>query len=236
MAAHPVTAGEAHSPVRRPVLDALSQRILDLIQDRGLRPGDPMLTEVELIDALRVSRNSVREAMRSLRALGIVDTRHGHGSVVGEPSLHVLLPSLSFAATSATTLDGLRNLVEVRELLEVGVIARVAGTLDPATLKRLDELCDDMTDTELDPALDHEFHRTLYAAVGNPLIGQLIDVFWDAYRSAHAMIDPPERTDTAATVARHRRIVDALRDGEPGRAQTAMADHFADVKRRLGQH
>ena len=192
-----------------------------------------MLTEVELIDTLSVSRNSVREAVRPLRALGIVDTRHGYGSVVGEPSLRVLSPSLTFGAVSTTTRDGLRNLVEIRELIEVGVIGRLAGALGEPALERLTELCDEMTSSELDPEADREFHRVLYAAADNPLIGQLVDVFWDAYRSAQAVLDPPERRDTVETVARHRRIVEALRAGDPDRARSAMGEHFAEIKRRL---
>lgn len=216
-------------------LGPLSRRILDLIRERGLRSGDPMPTELELIEVLAVSRNSVREALRSLRTLGIIEVRHGYGTVVGEPSLRVLSPSLVFRAvtTASGELDELRNLVEIRELIETGVVERLAGTILESTLDTLDELCDKMTRSRLDPETDREFHRSLYSDVGNPLVGQLIDVFWDAYNTAKIALDTPKDSETAQTIGRHRAIVAALRSGDGTAARSAMSDHFAEIKRRL---
>lgn len=228
-------ADAATSSTRRSALDPLSERIVELIHDRGLRPGDPMPTELELIQTLSVSRNSVREAVRPLRALGIVDTRHGHGSLVGDASLHALSPSLIFRTIAETSrdLEGLRNLVEIRELLEVGVIGRLAGRLEPETLDRLAELCEAMTRSDLDPEVDREFHRVLYAGLDNPLVGQLVDVFWDAYHEAQAVLTLPARSETAETVGRHRAVVEALRSGDADAARSAMRAHFAEINRRL---
>ncbi len=218
-----------------PTLGPQSQRILDLIRDRGLRPGDPMPTEQELIETLAVSRNSVREAVHPLRALGIVDIRRGHGTVVGEPSLRVLSPSLAFRAITngAHNLDELRHLVEVRELIEVGTAERLVGEVDARTLERMTELCDEMTRCGLDPEVDREFHRELYSGVDNPLIGQLVDVFWDAYRSASAALTAPDADAAEHTIARHRAIVDALRDADAQALRDAMSAHFTEIKRRL---
>ena len=225
----------ATGTARRPVLDPLSERILALIHDRGLRPGDPMPTELDLIELLGVSRNSVREAVRSLRALGLVDVRHGHGTVVGDASLRVLSPSLAFRAVAGGSGDraGLRDLVQVRELIEVGVIGGLAGGLDESTLDSLDALCVAMGERNLDPEVDREFHRLLYAGVDNPLIGQLVDVFWDAYRTAHAVLSAPGPAEKAETVRLHAAIVDALRAGDSAGAREAMTAHFADINARL---
>lgn len=88
----------ADEHTRRVALDPLAQQILALIHQRGLGVGDSMPTELELIEELAVSRNSVREAVRALRALGIVDIRHGHGTFVGDAPLHALSPALTFRA------------------------------------------------------------------------------------------------------------------------------------------
>lgn len=218
------------------VLDPLAGRILALIHERGLRVGDPIPTELELIDELAVSRNSVREAIRALRALGIVEIRHGHGTFVGDASLHVLSPSLAFRALAGPDTDplqGLRHLVDIRELVEVGVVDRLAGALDRVTLDRMAALCDEMAATDLDPAVDREFHRILYSQLDNPLVGQLVDLFWDAYRAARTGITLPDTASAAHTVAAHRAIVAALRTGDRDAARHAMSAHFADIKRRL---
>jgi DNA-binding FadR family transcriptional regulator len=216
-------------------LDPLAQRILELIGERGLRPGDAIPTELELMDELSVSRNSVREAVRGLRALGIVDIRHGHGTFVGEASLRALSPSLSFRAMidADDSVSGLRNLIDIRELIEVGMIRRVAGGLTEASLARLTELCDRMTGPDVEPAVDREFHRTLYAEAGNPLVGQVVDVFWDAYVAAHAALAAPPPLGVRATARKHRAIVDALRAADPDAAAAAMTAHFADIHQRL---
>ena len=154
---------------------------------------------------------------------------------MGEASLHVLSPSLAFRAVAGGDgLAGLRNLIEVRELIEVGVAGRLAGTLDESTLDRLDALCTAMGETELDPETDREFHRLLYARVDNPLIGQLVDVFWDAYRTAHDALSAPGPAERAETVRLHAAIVDALRAGDSAAARAAMTAHFAEINHRLG--
>jgi DNA-binding FadR family transcriptional regulator len=220
----------------QPRLDPLAQRIVTLMHEKRLQAGDPMPTELDLIDELGVSRNSVREAVRALRALGIVDIRHGHGTFVGAAALHALSPSLIFRALTNRTADGLqglRDLVGVRELVEVGVIEQLAGTLDTATLDRLSWLCKEMEHTDLDPAVDREFHRTLYAGLDNPLVGQLVDLFWDAYREVQSAISLPANKDIACTVEQHRQIVETLRAGDPAAARAAMVSHFADINQRL---
>ncbi|GAB2737372.1 FadR/GntR family transcriptional regulator [Salinifilum aidingensis] len=221
---------------RRAALDPLAEQILTLIHERGLRVGDSMPTELELIEELSVSRNSVREAVRALRALGIVDIRHGHGTFVGEAPLHALSPALTFRALadrSSEDLGGLRDLVDIRELVEVGVVERLVGALPDETLDHLAALCDEMERTDLDPDVDREFHRTLHARLDNPLVGQLVDVFWDSYHAAEDALTLPAAADSARTVAQHRAIVEALRAGDSRQLRTAMLEHFADIKDRL---
>ncbi|MBB1159939.1 MULTISPECIES: FadR/GntR family transcriptional regulator [Amycolatopsis] len=216
--------------------DPLAAEILRLIRELGLRAGDPMPTELELIDRLAVSRNTVREAIRGLRALGIVDIRHGHGTFVGEGSLAVLAPSLVFRTLADGGAGGLLNLVDIRELVEVGTMDVLAGAFSDETLARLEGLCDEMIRTSLDPAVDREFHRTLYAGLANPLVGQLVDLFWDSYHSAESELTlPADAANVAHTAEQHRAIVKALRAGDAARARTAMTEHFADIRARLAR-
>lgn len=223
-------------PTRRTALDPLAEQILRLIRQRGLRVGDAMPTELELINELSVSRNSVREAVRALRALGIVEIRHGHGTFVGDAPLRALSPALTFRALadrSSEDLRGLRDLVDIRELVEVGVANRLVGAFTEESIDHLAQLCDEMERTNLAPDVDRQFHRTLYAALDNPLVGQLVDVFWDSYNAAQAALTLPGAADSSRTVARHRAIVDALRSGDPDQLRAAMLEHFTDIKDRI---
>jgi DNA-binding FadR family transcriptional regulator len=210
---------------------SLETRIVELIHDRRLAPGDLLPTEPQLVDLLGASRNSVREAIRALQALGIVEIRHGRGTFVGEAPLEVFTPSLSFRVRSDGHggIGALRDLVEVRELLEAGLIGDVARTASPARLAALDALVRQMG---ADPEADRAFHALLYESCGNQLVLQLIQLFWDVYHSVERTLDPPE--DRAVEIeANHDRIVAALRARDPARAREAMRRHFTDVKERI---
>jgi len=209
---------------------SLEERIVDLIHERGLAAGELLPTEPQLVSLLGAGRNSVREAIRALQALGIVEIRHGRGTFVGEAPLEVFTPSLSFRIRSGQGgIAALRDLVEVRELLEVGLIGEIARTISPAKLSALDALVRRMGD---DPEADRAFHALLSESYGNQLVLQLIQLFWDVYHSVQA--DLPRPADRAAEIeARHDRIVAALRARDPRAAQEAMRRHFTEVKDRI---
>ena len=212
----------------------VAQRIVGVIRDLGLQPGDAMPTELDLIERLQLSRNTVREAIRELRAWGIVDVRHGHGTFVAEASLAAIAPSLVFRALVAGPdgLESLRHLVGVRELIETGAVGDLAGTFDPAEIAELLTLCDTMADPDRSEQADRAFHRALYRHLDNPLVGQLVDVFWDAYHEAHHQLaDLSSYGDETAQL--HRDIVIALRDADADAARRAMHVHFGGIAHRL---
>jgi DNA-binding FadR family transcriptional regulator len=217
--------------VRRDRGLTLQEQIVAYIHEQRLAPGALLPTEPQLMDLLGASRNSVREAIRALQALGIVEIRHGFGTFVGKASLDALTPSLTFRTRSRIGHDvgALRDLVQVRELLEVGLIGDVAGKLSPARLAALDALVDRMAD---DPGADKAFHALLYESCGNDLVLGLIGLFWDVYREVEPTISPPAvRAEDIA--ARHRRIVDVLRTGDAEAARKAMRQHFAELDTRV---
>ncbi len=210
---------------------SLQERIVAFIHEQRLAPGAALPTEPRLMDLLGASRNSVREAIRALQALGIVEIRHGYGTFVGNAPLDALTPSLAFRIRSRINhnVGALQDLVQVRELLEVGLIGDVAGKLSPARLAALDALVDRMAD---DPEADKSFHTLLYESSGNDLVLQLIGLFWDVYRAVEPSIDPPKVAPEA--IARsHRQIVEVLRDGDADAARDAMRRHFAELEARV---
>jgi DNA-binding FadR family transcriptional regulator len=211
----------------------VQERIVALIHDRQLAPGAAMPTEPQLMDLLGASRNTVREAIRALRALGIVEIRHGYGTFVGRAPLDVLTPSLAFRVRSQTGNDvrALHDLVEVREVLETGLIGDVATTASEARIAALDAL---VTAMARDREADRAFHSLLYEARGNELVLQLIGLFWDVYHEVEPVLGPPEDR-TADIVANHRRIVEALQARNPAAAREAMRLHFFDVKARIAR-
>lgn len=213
--------------------ETLQERIVALIHDRQLPAGAPMPTETQLMELLDASRNSVREAVRALQALGIVEIRHGFGTFVGRASLDVLSPSLEFRIRSGPQggVRALHDLVEVREILETALVAQVARTTSPT---RLDALRALVTAMRTDLEADRAFHTLLYESCGNDLVLQLINLFWQVYHQVEPLLGTPQE-DEALIVANHRRIVDALAAHDPVAAQDAMRRHFRDVKQRVAR-
>jgi DNA-binding FadR family transcriptional regulator len=187
------------------------------------------------VATLGASRNSVREALRALHTLGIVEIRHGYGTFVGSAPLTAVTPGLLFRTRLAVRADpsALADLVEVRELLELGLIERVAHESDVDLLEDLDAAVEAMRAGDLADA-DRRFHERLYAGVGNELATQLVSLFWDIYHQVAKELAPPP-LDRSQVVGSHQRIVDALRSRDPAQARVVLRSHFADLRTRVAQ-
>ncbi|MFI0267991.1 FadR/GntR family transcriptional regulator [Streptomyces luteogriseus] len=224
-----------------PRTSRIQRQVVQLILDRRLTAGAPLPTEAALMEDLGVSRNSVREALKALQALDIVEVRHGYGTYVGRASLTPLVDGLTFRALARHDDDtaALAEILQVREVLEEGLIRRVAATATEAELDRLEDVVARMESARgagrSFPELDREFHEVLYTSLGNDLVPQLLAAFWTVFRrvsGARGLLDDPSPD---ITVRRHRDIVTALRARDAEEAQRAMAVHFRGIEARAGQ-
>jgi DNA-binding transcriptional regulator YhcF (GntR family) len=107
----------------------LQERIKKLILDRRLPSGAPLPTEPELMVLLGASRNSVREALKALQAMGIVEIRHGFGTYVGPMSIAPMIEGLAFRTVAGHYRgeDSLLQLLELREAVETGLSSGSRG-------------------------------------------------------------------------------------------------------------
>ncbi|EHR60370.1 transcriptional regulator [Saccharomonospora cyanea NA-134] len=217
---------------------ALQEAIKRLIVERELAPGAALPTEVELMKELDVSRHPLREAMKALEAVGIVDIRHGYGTYVGSMPLTGLEAGLAFRGALSLRGDyaDIRDLLEVREVLESGLVGRVLDAYDRLDL---DELTATVTAMEREaeqgryaPEADWRFHETLYRPLGNDLVLDLLRVFWRVFNT----LDPelPRANDTPLlTARRHRAILEALRARDEAALRAAVDDHFRGIRARV---
>lgn len=209
-------------------------QILAYIRQNKLVPGDPMPSEFELINKLGVSRSTLREAIRELRTLQIVEVRHGYGSFVGQASLSFLSEALVFRAMAPgrPVEVAMEELITIREILEVGLASDVAGKLSDSQLKRLRECTDAMVENADNSEADRKFHAILYENVENEIIKQLISAFWDAFDAIKL-----DLSDEGINATRriHEDIIDAYTSGDIFKAREAMRDHFSYIKQRLSQ-
>jgi DNA-binding FadR family transcriptional regulator len=217
--------------------EELVEAITELIDRRGLRAGDPLPPEPRLMEELGAARNSVREALRTLQALGIVQIRHGYGTFVGSASMSALSPSLLFRtrARSRDDLGGLRDLLGVRQILETELTRQVAEHPDETLLSDLDACVARMANPATAPDADRQFHERIGQAAGNELALELTRMFWDVYRQTESLLGTPV-SEPKALVAKHRLIVDTIRSGDPGHVTDAVARHFDEIRARIAAH
>jgi DNA-binding FadR family transcriptional regulator len=213
----------------------VQEAVKEIILDRGLTAGDPLPTESELMSQLGVGRNAVREALKALQAVGIVDIRHGFGMFVGRMSLSGLVDELAFH--SRISMHELGHLIEIREILETGLAQRLIET----GVANLPEIAEVMTRMEAEaavgavsPETDRHFHDVLYRPLGNPLVGQLLGAFWDVYHQLRDELGAPDESPADVT-RRHRDVYEAVLAGDRAGAATATRAHFEGVRARLAR-
>ncbi len=224
---------------RRMMSDEVQERIKQLILRRRLAPGDPLPTESELMQQFGVSRNSVREALKALQAVNVVDIRHGFGTYVGSLSLDSFVEGVVFRAAVRHRRGeaSLYELLEVREALEGGLIGSVAGKVPDADLEALRELVRRMEqeaaeEGRVTAATDRAFHLALYRSLGNHLLSEVLDAFWAALHRVREELKEGH-LDPHVTCARHQDILAALAAGDGPRAAAAMHRHFAGIRQVL---
>jgi DNA-binding FadR family transcriptional regulator len=214
--------------------------VKDLIVRRGMVAGDPLPTESELMEELQVSRNSIREALKALQAVGIVDIRHGFGMFVGRMSLAGLVDELAFHSriTLQNGKNHLGHLVEIREILESGLVERLIELGDEADLTPIADVIARMEAEALagpvSPETDRLFHDLLYRPLGNPLVSQLLGAFWDVYYQLRDRLGAPDEPP-GDVVKRHRDIYTAVLAGDRAAAVAAVHAHFLGVRNRVAR-
>lgn len=213
-------------------------QIKELILEEGFAPGDPMPTEAELVDRLGVSRNSVREALKALQAVDIVEIRHGFGTFVGECSLTPFSGALVFRGRRSLRADrhDLYEIVDLREALEAGLVGQLIGVMTDVDLALLGERLADLKDHsgqgKAGDDADRAFHEQLFAPLKNQLTSELLRVFWDVYHDLASEL-PPDDLDPASIYAIHADIYAAVAARDAERAARAIHKHFIGIRTRI---
>ena len=222
----------------RQAQQAIQARIKELILEQRLNTGDPMPTEIELVEALGVGRNSIREALKALQAVGIVEVRHGFGTYVGDCSLDPFADALVFRGRRSLRGDR-REMYEIaalRQALEAGLIGQLVTVIDDESLEKLAACLHELEkyagQGEAGDAADRAFHDQLYAPIGKQLMSQLLRVFWDVFHDLSHELTPPTE-DPESIIAVHRAIYDAVAARDPERASAAMIEHFKGIEERI---
>jgi DNA-binding FadR family transcriptional regulator len=220
---------------RQPAYKIAATEVKRYIEERQLGGGDPLPSEAVLCQELGMSRATLREGLKALESLGIIRTRHGEGVFVAHFSFDPIVHNLpySIAAQGAS----LRDLLEVRTALEVGLIARISQRIGPADVARLRQLAMRMLERnhrgESFAEEDRAFHATLFQCLGNAFLLSLIDLFWQVFARLADRLPAADHATEHAIALAHLRVVELMESGDVPALEQAHRQHFDEISQRL---
>jgi GntR family transcriptional regulator, transcriptional repressor for pyruvate dehydrogenase complex len=215
---------------RNKVYEEVARQIERLILKK-LQPGDKLPSERELAELLGVSRSSIRDAIRSLELVGMVEPRQGAGTIVKEISADALVNPLANVLTRQRQL--VSELLDFRKMLEPPLAARAATHASDEDISEMEDILrrqdEKLRQGELAVEEDSEFHYSVAMASENSVVLKVLDVLMDLLRETRERSLQVEGRPQKS-IAGHRRILAAIkrRDGEAAKA--AMRRHIEDVE------
>jgi len=219
----------------------VADQILSSIQDGSLKAGERMPSEAKLAELTGVGRTSVREALAALRLMGVVETRVGDGSYVATPiagsKVHSdvageIAKAISLSAEAV-------QLQEARAVFEAGMVRLAAARWSPEKAKAFEQLLSSMENSAVSERYEdyiqfhRDFHLLLAQTTDNVVVESTARSFleymdhegWkDMERQSYL---PNRREYLTGSANEHRSIIDAIRDGDGGRASELTHAHFA---------
>jgi GntR family transcriptional repressor for pyruvate dehydrogenase complex len=215
---------------RNKVYEEVAKQIERLILKK-LKPGDKLPSERELAEILQVSRSSIRDAIRSLELVGLVEPRQGAGTIVRERSAESSVNP--FTDTLKRRQELVTELLDFRKMLEPPLAARAATHASAEDISEMEEILQRQEEKQdqgnVAIAEDAEFHYSIALASGNSVVLKVIDTLMDLLRETreHSL---QVLGRSQKSLAGHRRILAAIKRHDAEAAKAAMRRHIEDVE------
>lgn len=214
---------------RGTVVDDVIEKITNLILEEGLRPGDKLFTELDLMARLGVGRSSLREAIKTLCALGILEIQHGKGTYISSGSTSMLTRPLKWGLFLSGT--SVKEIIDARSVIEVALArwaAERASEEDIASINvLLQELDNHREDRTKYVEYDLKFHMAIATASKNELLSTVLMTMQHILRT---WMDATfsEIRSTKHSMEMHKQIFAAIAAHDPEEAGKAMMIHTSD--------
>jgi GntR family transcriptional repressor for pyruvate dehydrogenase complex len=214
------------------VTDEAIEKIKAMIVAGDLRPGDRLPREADLAERLGLSRSSLREAVKALSLIRVLDVRQGDGTYVTSLAPQLLLDALSFIVDFHRD-DTVLEFFEVRRILEPAATALAAQRMSEDQVNDLRKVFTSLTeDATIDElvANDLEFHHLIAAGAGNGLLCSLIDSLSGPTTRARIWRGLTQAGAVEKTREQHSAILDAIATRQPELARSWATVHVAGVE------
>jgi len=217
------------------VTDEAILKIKEMILSGELGPGDRLPPEKELSERLGLSRSSMREAVKALEVIRVLDVRRGDGTFVTSLEPRLLLEAMSFVVDLHDD-SSVLELFAVRRILEPAAVALAAARIPEGAIRDLRERIAAVGDgSSVEGLVEHDldFHRAIVAQAGNGYLASLIDSLSGHTVRARIWRGLTQENSVNRTLAEHRAIVDALERRDTELAQALTTVHISGVEQWL---
>lgn len=213
------------------VYENIADQIQRLIRDGLLKPGDKLPPERELAEMFHVSRSSLRDAIRALELVGLVEPRQGEGTVVRTPSTDSLINPLTAALLQER--EVVSELLEFRAMVEPTLARRAANYASDEDLNHLNDILrrqkEKVDQGELAIEEDSKFHYAIAKIAKNSVVLKVLDAFMDLLQeSREKSLQVDGRLQKS--LAGHRQILQAIEQHDASAAETAMRRHIDEIE------
>lgn len=229
---HEQMAG-AFSVRRDPVSSELSRHLLEYITRSTIQPGERLPPERVLAETLHVGRSNVREALRVLAFLGLVEIRPGSGTYLLTPGSQLLPRAVEWSLLVGERLS--MDMIEARRVIEIGIAGLAAQRASSTDIDDLRTLVGRMATDDVGEFVeaDASFHLRLAESAGNTALSDMLSALQSLLRAW--IRRAVESGNREATRQEHRAIVQALQDRDSAAAEGAMRAHLDSARAMLAE-
>lgn len=217
------------------VTDKAISKIKAMLHSGELAPGDRLPPEQELAERFGISRSSLREAIKVLETMRVLDVKRGDGTYVTSLHPSLLLESIAFVLDFGAH-ERVLQILEARRLLEPQVAALAAQQITPADVTKLEAHLASIAATASTAELvahDLELHRMIAAITGNDYLISLIEAIGSQTQRARIWRGMGENNAVQRTIDEHRQLVAAIASGDAEVAHATMLLHVSGVEKWL---
>jgi GntR family transcriptional repressor for pyruvate dehydrogenase complex len=215
---------------RLTIADSVAMQIRQLIVDRELKPGDHLPSQAELAEKLRVGRPSIREALKKLEALGLLEIKHGCSTKVSQVDLESfigqIVPVLELTGTDVL------NLLEAKEIIEMKCAELAAHRATKSELDKMEQylrtMLENAEDEEKLAEADYLFHLTIIESAKNPVIDEIMKMIGSMI---HRAVEKTAglRQWQSISLELHKRLFGAIHEGKGAEAALLVQELITET-------
>lgn len=229
-------AANGHTVNKKSVVDIVMDTIIADIISGKYPPGTKLPNEYDLIAELNVSRNSLREAIKILTAMGIVEIRHGDGTYVCSQASPSLFDNVVYSIISSNSSND--DLLELRQIVDDMCVRLAIEKITPEEIAQLEgcvaQMADAIKHNDMEKAkeLDYQFHSDLIASCKNALFIRIINGLYTIFKGAIGQTLYLENVDSQAAVF-HENIINCIKEKNYRDVHKVVADSLISWRQQL---